>query len=286
MPFLDQLRLLHFEWRDALEIAIVAWVLYRVFLLISGTRALQMLIGIILLLAAYVGAVALKLTMIAQLLGFVFTYGALAALIILQPELRAALAHLGYSRVTRFFRRMETTEVADEILKAVTWLSRARVGAIIAIERERTLGEYLQSGSPMEARVTADLLSTIFTPRAPLHDGAVIVRGDRIIAAGCILPLSQANVADRSMGTRHRAALGLSEESDALVVVVSEETGQISVAVDGALHRELNARQVRDLIAGRPPRAAGAVTAEHGTVMPGQPAPAAAVSTERRPAGL
>lgn len=277
MSLLDQFRLLEIGWRDAIEILIVAYVLYRIFLLIHGTRALQMLFGIILLVAAYVAALLLKLTMITYLLGLVFTWGALAAVIVLQPELRSALAHLGYSRVTRFFRRMETTEVADEILKAISWMSRARIGCIIAVERERGLGEYASSGSAMDARVTADLLSTIFSPHTPLHDGAVIIRGDRIIAAGCILPLSQVQLADRTFGTRHRAALGLSEETDALVVVVSEETGQMSVAEAGRLVRELEPRQVRDLVAGRQPGRPGAtgafavVTSDHPSIAAAAP---------------
>lgn len=281
MTFLDQFRLLDFGWRDAIEITIVAFVLYRIFLLVHGTRALQMLIGIFVLVGAYVAAVLLKLNMITYLLGLVFTYGALAALIVLQPEMRSALAHLGYSRVTRFFRRLETTEVADELLKAITWLSRARIGAIIAIERERPLGEYIQSGSALDARVSADLLSTIFFPHTPLHDGAVIIRGDRLIAAGAIFPLSQAEGIDRSLGTRHRAALGLSEESDALVIVVSEETGQVAVAEAGRLMRELEPRQVRDLIAGRPPsRASGSVPIVTGE-QPAAPASGSAPALQK-----
>ncbi len=260
MSLLDQLRLLRPGWRDLIEVAIVAFVLYRVLLLFHGTRAVQMLAGIAILLSGYAAAWALKLHMITYLLGLVFTYGAFAALVIFQPELRAALAHLGQSRVTRFFRRMETTEVIGELLTAVERLSRSGVGAIIAIEREQPLGEYVRSGSEQQAKVSADLLATIFTPYSPLHDGAVIIRGDSIVAAGCILPLSQAALDDRSLGTRHRAALGLSEETDAIVVVVSEETAAVSVATGGRLLRRLTNAQLRDVLAGRPPRA---TTAEH-----------------------
>jgi len=161
--------------------------------------------------------------------------------------------------VTRFFRRMEEVEVADEVTEAVERLTRSGIGAIIVLEREMALGDYIQSGSEMQAKVSADLLATIFTPYSPLHDGAVILRGDTIIGAGCILPLSQAPLADRSLGTRHRAAIGLSEETDALVIVVSEETSTISIALAGRLTRNLTPPQLRDLIAGRPARAA----AEH-----------------------
>ena len=255
MNFLDQLRLLRPDWRDAIEVAIVAYVLYRALLLIQGTRAVQMLIGIVVLVFVYALAWLAKLTMITYMLGIVFTYGAFAALVIFQPELRAALAHLGQSRVTRFLRRMEESEVAEEVANAVERLSRSGIGAIIVIEREVGLGEYVQSGSEMQAKVSADLLATIFTPYSPLHDGAVVIRGDTIIGAGCILPLSQAPISDRTLGTRHRAALGLTEETDALVVIVSEETSTISISQRGRLQRGLTPSQVRDVLQGKLPRA-------------------------------
>ena len=254
MNLIDQLRLLHFGWRDALEVALVAFVFYRVLLLIHGTRAVQMLLGVVTLVFVYAAAWLMKLTMITYLLGLVFTYGAFAALIVFQPELRAALAHLGQSPVTRVFRRMEQSEVAEELADAVERLSRSSTGAIVAVERDMPLGELVESGSSMQAKVSADLLATIFTPYSPLHDGAVIIRGDTIIGAGCILPLSQAPFEDRSLGTRHRAAIGLSEETDALVIVVSEETAQISVATHGRLLRGLTIPQLRDLLSGRQAR--------------------------------
>ena len=253
------LRALHIDWRDGLEIGVVALVFYRVLLLIRGTRALQMLAGIVVLVGVYSLAWFLKLAMITYLLGVVFTYGAFALLVIFQPELRAALARIGQSPVTRFFRKLDHAPFEDEIADAVERLSRSGVGAIIAIERDVPLTEYLDSGSELQARLTADLLATIFTPYSPLHDGAVIVRGDTIIGAGCILPLSQGTVGVRSFGTRHRAALGLSEESDALVIVVSEETAMVSIAHRGVLQADLTPMQVRDVLAGRIPRA----TAEH-----------------------
>lgn len=262
MTFLDQLRLLHFGARDLVEILIVAFVLYRVLLLVQGTRAVQMLLGIVILVLAYAVAWFAKLTMLTVLLDLIFRYGAFAALIIFQPELRASLAHLGQARVTRFFQRLEDNEVADEIADAVERLARNGTGALIAIERDVPLGEFVESGSPMQAKVSADLLTTIFTPYSPLHDGSVILRGDTIIGAGCILPLSQSSLQDRSLGTRHRAALGLSEETDAIVVVVSEETATISIAVAGRLLRSLAPAQVRDLLAGKPGRA----TSEHPAV--------------------
>jgi diadenylate cyclase len=251
---LDQVRLIQPSWRDALEIAIVAYGLYRVLLLLHGTRALQIALGIVLLFATYAAAWFLKLGLVTYLLGIVFTYGAFALLVVFQPELRAALARLGQARLGRFFRRMESGEVADAVSEAVERLSRSGIGAIIALEREVPLGDYVQSGSVMEAKVSADLLTTIFTPYTPLHDGAVIIRGDTIIGAGCILPLSPTPLDDRSLGTRHRAALGLAEETDAIVIVVSEETSAITVATHGRLIRDLRPPQLRDLLSGRPPR--------------------------------
>jgi diadenylate cyclase len=251
MNLLDQLRLLHPGPRDVIEVLIVAFLLYRVLLLIQGTRALQILLGIVVLVLTYAIAWVVKLPMITYMLNFIFAYGAFALLIVFQPELRAALAHLGQSRLRNFFQRMEENEVADEIGDAIERLSRSGIGAIIVVEREMGLNDYVESGSPMQAKVSADLLATIFTPYSPLHDGAVIVRDDMIIGAGCILPLSQSLVVDRSLGTRHRAALGLSEETDAFVIVVSEETATISVATAGRLVRDLSPAQIRDLLSGK-----------------------------------
>jgi diadenylate cyclase len=249
----EQLRLLHPGWREALEVVLVAYALYRVLRLFHGTRTLQILSGLAILLVVYAAAWALKLQLIAFLLGYVFEYGAIALLVVFAPELRSALAHLGQARFARVFREMEQREVAEEIIEAVERLSRSGIGAIIAIERDVPLDPWMESGSPVEARVSADLLLTIFTPYSPLHDGAVVVRGDLIIAAGCILPLSQKPLPDRSLGTRHRAALGLSDESDALVIVVSEERSTMSVAQRGRLWRDLGAAELRDLLSGRAP---------------------------------
>lgn len=253
MTELAQLRLLHPGWRDLLEVLVVSYALYRVLLLFHGTRTLQIVTGLAMLLAVYSASWLLKLEMITYVLGFVFQYGAIALLVVFAPELRAALAHLGQARFAGLFRQMQQREVAEEIVDAVERLSRSGIGAIVAIEREVRLDAWVESGSPMEAKVSADLLTTIFTPYSPLHDGAVIVRGDTIIAAGCILPLSQTPLTDRSLGTRHRAALGLSDESDALVVVVSEERSTVSVAVRGRLWRDLSPADVREMLSGRVP---------------------------------
>ena len=251
MNVIEQLRLLHPGWRDFLEIAIVSYAIYRVLLLVHRTRAMQVLIGLVVLAIAYGLSYLLGLGMIVYLLGLVFSYGAIALLVVFAPELRAALAQIGRSPMSRLFANLRESEIADEVSNAVERLSRSGIGAIIAIERKVSLEEYVQSGSEMHAKVSADLLATIFTPYSPLHDGAVIIRADTIVGAGCILPLSQSSVIDRSLGTRHRAALGLSEETDALVVVVSEETATITVAQNGHLWRDVNPIEVRDLVSGR-----------------------------------
>ncbi|MEX2178730.1 MAG: diadenylate cyclase CdaA [Gemmatimonadaceae bacterium] len=239
----EHFRLLHPDWRDVLEIALVSFVIYRALLLFQRTRAVRILLGLVVLVTAYAAAYLLKLGMITYLLGLGFQYGAIALLIVFHPEIRSFLAHLGRTR--RFFSEMGSELVATEVAAAAERLSRTRVGGIIVIERQVRLDEYLTSGSEMQARVSADLLATIFTPYSPLHDGAVLIRGDTIIGAGCILPLSQASTLDRSLGTRHRAALGVAEETDAVVVVVSEETAAISFAAGARLWRNLTPAQVK-----------------------------------------
>ncbi len=247
---LEQIDFLTPAWRDLLEIVVVAAIFYRILLVLAGTRAIQMLLGLLLLVAVYYVSRILSLDLLRSLLEYLFEFGAIAALVVFQPELRSALAHLGQNRLLRrFFTRLEENQVAEEVAQAAEELSRSKVGAIIAIEREVGLGEYAETGTELQARVSAALLNTIFAPYSPIHDGAVIVRGDLIIAAGAILPLTQFPVSDKSMGTRHRAALGLSEETDALVVVVSEETSQISLAVRGRMERGLDRERLASLLA-------------------------------------
>jgi diadenylate cyclase len=238
-------------WRDALEILIVAYVVYAMLRFLVGTRALQIVFGLMVLAVIYLVAFLLKLSMITYLLGVVFTYGVFAVLVVFQPELRQALARLGQSRVFRVFGGGPGPAIAAEIAEAVERLRRTATGAIIVIEREVRLDEYVATGSAMRASVSADLLATIFSPYSPLHDGAVLVRGDEIVGAACILPLTQNPVADRSLGTRHRAALGLSEETDALVLVVSEETATVSLARAGTLERGLTAEEITARLTGR-----------------------------------
>ncbi len=246
---LDYLSFLRPNLKDLLEILLVAYLIYRILLLWTGTRAFQILAGLVLLVAGYAGASFLDLQLITYILSQVFTYGAFALIVVFQPELRNALAQLGRSRLWKVFAEMEESEVAELIVQAAERLQRAKIGGIIAVEREVGLGEYVESGTEVHADVSAELLTTIFTPYSPLHDGAVIIQGDQLAAAGCILPLTQFPVADKSLGTRHRAGLGLSEETDAVVVIISEETSQISVGHRGHLRRDVSTDELREILA-------------------------------------
>jgi len=249
----EQLQFLRPGWTDLVEILIVAFLLYRVLLVIQKTRAMQIVLGVVLLAGVYGVARLLDLILVRTLLEAAFQYGAIAVLVVFQPELRAALARLGQSRMIRAFQHLEGSRVAEEIVEAAERLARARHGAIIAIEQEVGLGEYAETGSSVDAPVSAEMLVTIFTPYSPLHDGAVLIAGDRIRSAGAILPLTQSPVSDRSLGTRHRAALGLSEETDAIVIVVSEETAQIAVAIAGTMERGVNSERLRAIVSGSHP---------------------------------
>ncbi len=244
--------------KDIVQIALVAVGAYYLLRILVRTRAMQMLVGVLLLGALYLLARMLDLELIRYILEQVFKYGAFAAIIIFQPELRTGLARLGQRHFLRVFNRLEVTEVADEIVEACERLARAKMGAIIAVERQVGLEEYAETGTRLQARVSADILVSIFLPYGPLHDGAVLIAGDTIVAAGVILPLTQFAVADKSLGTRHRAALGLSDETDALVVVVSEETAQISLAQRGALERAVGPERLGEALSGSVPTPAPA----------------------------
>ncbi len=235
---------------DAIQIVIVAIGIYYILRLLARTRAMQMLFGLLLLSAIFFAARFLGLDLIGTILEVAFQYGVIAALIVFQPELRSALARLGQSRMLRLFNKMEESAVVEELVEGVERLSRAKIGGIIAIQRDVGLDEYADTGTRIQARVSSDIIVSIFAPYGPLHDGALLVSGDTIIAAGVILPLTQFPVADKSLGTRHRAAIGLSEETDALVVVVSEENSQVSMAQRGRLERNVSPERLRAALIG------------------------------------
>lgn len=265
---LERLQFLRPGWTDLVEIAIVSFLLYRLLLVLQRTRAMQIMLGVVSLAILYGASRLLDLILIRTMLEAAFQYGAIAILVVFQPELRSALARLGRSRMMRAFQRLEGSRVVDEIVEAVERLSRARHGAIIAIEQEIGLGEYAETGSPVDARVSAEMLTTIFTPYSPLHDGAVLIVADQIRTAGAILPLTQSSVKDRSLGTRHRAALGLSEETDAIVIVVSEETAQVSLAVGGRLDRDVSTDRLRETLVGANPSAKSSLASAKSVMTP------------------
>jgi diadenylate cyclase len=234
--------------RTLVQTVVVGAGVYLILLRVARPRAFRILGGMIVMLAMYTIATFAHLDIIRWVLEAVFSYGAIAVLIIFQPELRAGLARLARSRLVRGLEDLEENELVAEVVDAVERLARSNVGAIIVIERTVSLEEYAETGTPLEARVGADLLVSIFSPYGPLHDGAVLIAGDTVFAAGVILPLTQFPVDDRSLGTRHRAAIGISEETDALAVVVSEETAQISIAFRGEIERDVEISRLLDAV--------------------------------------
>ncbi|MFH0777329.1 MAG: diadenylate cyclase CdaA [Candidatus Eisenbacteria bacterium] len=233
---------------DLIDVGIVAFLFYKLFMLVKGTRAAQMFAGLVLLVIISLAAQWFQLRALNWIVNSLKTVWVIAFVIIFQPELRKGLALIGENRLFGRFIRSGDFSVFGEILKAVETMSEEHIGCLIAVEREIGLRNYVETGTPLSAKVTSELLVTLFTPRSPLHDGAVIVSGDEAAAAGCILPLSQDPSLPADLGTRHRAAIGLSEETDAVVIVVSEETGAISIASHGILRRKLDKGMLRSEI--------------------------------------
>jgi diadenylate cyclase len=231
--------------RDVTQILILAMALYYFFRLVRGTRSAQMMLGLGLVLVAVIGLTLLaKLEVLAWILGTLSVYVAVSLVVIFQPEIRRALAMVGGGALVGGAGTSHVP-VAERLVSIVTRLAARRHGALLAIERDIALKSFLESGVLIDAPLEEDLLLTIFYPRTPLHDGGVILRGDRIFAARCVFPLTQRADLDGELGTRHRAAIGLSEETDAVVIVVSEETGAISIAHDGRLFQALGPDKLR-----------------------------------------
>ena len=230
-------------WWDLLDIAIVSIVVYELLKLIRGTRAVQMAIGIAVLAGLFYMSLGLQLETLNWLIRNFVGYVVFAAIVLLQADIRRALVHLGRAPFFRRFERAESDDdTIEELVVATNTLSSKRTGAIIVIERRIGLRNFIESGIPLDAQLTYDLLVSIFQPTSPLHDGAVIVQGDRVAAAACFLPLTVNPRLSRDLGSRHRAALGVTEENDSVAIVVSEETGRISLVIDGAIERNLDCR--------------------------------------------
>jgi diadenylate cyclase len=227
-------------WWDAVDILIVSVLIYEGLKLIRGTRAMQMATGMVFVLILFYASQRFPLQTVSWLIRNVLVYIVFVAIVLFQSDIRRALSHLGSAPFFRYFGRAErAAETIEEIITAAGMLSKRKVGALIVLEREIGLRNYVESGIPVDAEVSYDLLTTIFQPSTPLHDGAVIIQEDRIAAAACFLPLTVKPGLDRDLGTRHRAAIGLTEECDAVAVVISEERGEISLAVRGAIQRRL-----------------------------------------------
>ena len=232
---------------DVLDIAIVAFLVYKVLGFIRETRAEQLAKGLVVLVICTLLSDFLKLYTLHWLLSGVVSVGLIAIVVIFQPELRRALEHLGRSRFANIMSDIDKEEakrMVTDIVRAVESMSASRTGALMVIEKEITLNDIVETGTVIDAYISAEMIGNIFYEGAPLHDGALILRGDRLFAAGCVLPLTQNKELSKELGTRHRAGIGITENSDALVIIVSEETGVISLAQNGELTRFLEGKKI------------------------------------------
>ncbi|MEW6488757.1 MAG: diadenylate cyclase CdaA [Thermodesulfobacteriota bacterium] len=237
------------RWQDVVDILLVALVIYRIFVLIKGTRALQMLVGMAVVVAAFVASQVFEFFTLNWILSAFLSSIILVVVVLFQNEIRRALVHVG---VNPFLSAKEGSadggQVVEELMKAAVSLANKKIGALIVLQRETDLRDYVEDGVRLDAALSKELLLAVFIPYSPIHDGAVIVRSDRVLWAGCFLPLTTRLDVDKELGTRHRAALGITEETDAVVVVVSEETGGISVALNGRLTRHLDGATLRRVL--------------------------------------
>ena len=235
-------------WLDMLDILIVAFVIYQLLQLIRGTHAVQVALGGAVLVLLFWASQWLDLQAVNWLMRTFLPYAVFGILVIFQPEIRKVLAHIGKTPLLGAFGSLRAEDALDEIVLATTSLAAKKVGAILVLEREIGLKSYIETGIALDAQITYDLLINIFTPGTPLHDGAVIVQGNRIAAAACFLPLTVNPALSRTLGSRHRAAIGITEDTDAVAVVVSEETGTISMVEGGRIRRGLDATALRQAL--------------------------------------
>ena len=233
------------RWQDALDIGIIAFVLYRLIHMIRGTRAMQMIIGLVVILLAYVSSQMFGLFTLNWVLDNFLGSIILVIIVIFQSDIRRALTQFGTAPLFGGADRIERGQVLEEITKAVVSLATRRIGGLIVLEREVGLNEYIEVGTRLDARVTRELLESVFIPHSPMHDGALVIQKGRVAAARCFLPLSVDPNLSQAFGTRHRAAVGLTEETDAVVIVISEERGKISLVVGGKVTQDLEGPQLR-----------------------------------------
>ena len=236
---------------DVLDILIVAFLVYKVLGFIRETRAEQLAKGIVVLVGATLLSNFFDLYTLHWLLSGVMTVGLVALVVIFQPELRRALEHLGRSRFVNIMNDIDKEDakrMVTEMVNAVETMSASRTGALMVIEKEITLNDIVETGTVIDARISAEMIGNVFYEGAPLHDGAMIIRGSRLYAAGCVLPLTQNKELSKELGTRHRAGIGITENSDALVIIVSEETGVISMAQNGVLTRFMDGKSIEKIL--------------------------------------
>lgn len=233
------------RWQDALDIGIIAFVVYRLIHMIRGTRAMQMIIGLVVVLLAYVTSQMLGLFTLTWMLDNFLGSIILVVIVIFQSDIRRALTQVGTAPLFGGADRIERGQVLEEVTKAVVALASRRVGALIVLEKEVGLNEYIEVGTRLDARVTRELLESVFMPHSPMHDGALVIQKGRATAARCFLPLSVDPNLSRALGTRHRAAVGLTEETDAVAIVISEEEGRISLVAEGKVTQDLDGPQMR-----------------------------------------
>ncbi len=242
---LDFLSIPHLSWNAALDILIVAVIIYEILVFIKGTRAVQMAVGLALIIGFFYLSRWVQLETVTWMLTNILPYFVFAIIVIFQHEIRRALARFGQAPLFAGFSSINRNEFYDEIILAVTSLASNQTGALIVIERDIGLKTYIESGIALDAALSYDLLVTVFNSTVPLHDGAVIVQNERIAAAACFLPLTVKPRLSKELGTRHRAAIGVTEETDAVAIIVSEETGAISFAHDGEMERYLDPDTLR-----------------------------------------
>jgi diadenylate cyclase len=248
-PFVSSLPRL--TWVAALDIVLVAIIIYQFIQIVRGRRAAHMLGGLLVLVLVYLMALALKMELLRTLLATLAPYTAFAMIVMFQSEIRRLLARLGKQRLIGFGSRLQRRDTVDEILLALQQLAQQKIGGLIVVEREIGLRTFVESGVPLDAAISRDLLLALFHPGAAMHDGAVIIQGDRIAAAACFLPLTMNPELLRYLGTRHRAAIGVTEETDCLSLIVSEETGRISIAQYGEIEYDVTLERVEEALTKR-----------------------------------
>ena len=239
------IRVTELSWVDGIDIALVSFLIYKLLQLIRGSRAFQMVVGTFIVVTLFFVSRWARLETVNWLLRNSLAYIGFAIIVLYQAELRKALAHLGKAPLFRILGQPHTSETIDEVVLAITTLARRKTGAIIVIERDIGLRNYIEGGIILDAILTYDLLLSIFNPKSPLHDGAAIVQGNRVAAAACFLPLSINPQLSKELGTRHRAAIGITEDTDAVAIVVSEETGTVSYLEDGNILRGMDGETLR-----------------------------------------